>query len=213
MAEDRSHPLFARLWAAVLRRGEPRAITQQRAALVEGLAGVVVEVGPGSGSMFAHYPAAVERVVAVEPEPYLRTVAAKAAASAPVPIEVTAGDAATIPLGAGEADAVVCSLVLCSVPDQSAALREFARVLRPGGELRYFEHVAEPAGTWPRRLQQLVDRSGLWRRAGGGCHVARETGSAIRAAGFSVESERASIFGPRWLVPVSLHVRGVARRR
>lgn len=213
MADDRSHPLFARLWAAVLRRGEPKAITRQRAALVAGLSGVVVEVGPGSGSMFAHYPPGVDRVVAVEPEPYLRGVAAEAGARAAVPIEVAPGDAASIPLAAGEADAVVCSLVLCSVPDQAAALREFARVLRPGGELRYFEHVAEPAGTWPRRLQQLVDRSGVWSRAGGGCHVARETGSAIRAAGFTIEDEHESTMGPRWLVPVSLHVRGVARRR
>lgn len=209
---DREHPLFARLWAAVMRRGEPAQITRQRRRLVDGLSGVVVEVGPGSGSMFAHYPGEVTRVLAVEPEPYLREVATHTAADVAAPVEVVGGDAANIPLGDGEADAVVCSLVLCSVPDQRAALDEFARVLRPGGELRYFEHVAEPAGTWPRRLQEGVDRSGLWARFGGGCHVARSTGEAIRAAGFTVEREDRSQMGPHAVVPVSLHVLGTARR-
>lgn len=207
---DKPHPLFARLWALASRR-EPAAITEQRARLVDGLAGVVVEVGPGSGSMFSHYPRGVTRVIAVEPEPYLRSVAAQAAGKAPVPVEVLGGDGAAIPLADGEADAVVCSLVLCSVPDQAAALAECARVLRPGGELRYFEHVAEPAG-WPRRMQQLVDRSGLWARTGGGCHVARDTGAAIRDAGFTVEAEHESHMGPKALVPVSRHLLGTARR-
>lgn len=211
MAAGTSHPLFARAWAFAMRRLEPEALREERARLVGGLAGTIVEVGAGSGAMFGHYPAEVERVVALEPEPYLCEVARRAAAGAPVPVEVVGNAAETIPLADGVADAVVFSLVLCSVPDQGAALAEARRVLRPGGELRYYEHVAEPVGTRMRRVQQLVDRSGLWARAGGGCQVARDTGVAIRAAGFDVVREEVEQFGPRG-TPVRRHLMGVARR-
>ncbi len=205
------HPTFARLWAFAMGRFEPAELREQRARLVDGLHGTVVEIGAGNGAVFPHYPQTVDRVIAVEPEPHLRDVAGRAAAQASVPIEVVAGVAEALPLGDGEADAVVCSLVLCSVPDQAAALAEAFRVLRPGGELRYYEHVAEPRGTLSRRWQELLDRSGLWARAGGGCRVARETGEAILAAGFVVERERVLPFGPPG-TPVRRHLAGVARR-
>ena len=205
------HPVFARLWMTAMRHCEPRAITQQRERLVAGLTGTVVEIGCGSGSMFRHYRAGVERVIAVEPEPSLFAEAQRVAAEAPVPIEVHRAAAEALPLGDGEADAAVCSLVLCSVPDQAVALAELQRVLRPGGELRYYEHVAEPAGTPSRRVQDWLDRSGLWPRMGGGCHCSRDTSSAIRAAGFEVESEYVETFGLPLVVPVRRHLAGVAR--
>jgi ubiquinone/menaquinone biosynthesis C-methylase UbiE len=205
------HPLFARGWAAVMGRLEPRALRRERERLLAGLHGTVVEVGAGTGASFDLYPTEVERVVAIEPEPYLRGVAEEAAARATVPIEVHGGVAEGLPLEDGAADAVVYSLVLCSVPDQAAALAEAWRVLRPGGELRYYEHVAEPRGTLGRRWQELVDRTGLWARMGGGCRVARETGEAIIAAGFVVERERVQQFGPPG-TPVRRHLAGVARR-
>ncbi len=176
-----------------------------------GLSGTVVEVGAGTGANFGLYPPEVTRVLALEPESYLRGVATRAAEEAAVPVEVVDGVADALPLPDGGADAVVLSLVLCSVPDQASALAEVRRVLRPGGELRYYEHVAEPRGTLARRWQELLDRSGLWARMGGGCHVARETGEAILAAGFVVERERVVRFGPPG-APVRRHLAGVARR-
>lgn len=205
------HPFFARCWAAVMGRLEPPALRRERKRLLEGLHGVVVEVGAGTGAGFDLYPPTVERVLAIEPEPYLRGVAEQAAARASVPIEVRGNVAEHIPLEDGTADAVVFSLVLCSVPDQAAALAEARRVLRPGGELRYYEHVAEPRGTLGRRWQELLDRSGLWARMGGGCRVSRETGEAILAAGFVVERQRVQQFGPPG-TPVRRHLAGVARR-
>jgi SAM-dependent methyltransferase len=80
-------------------------------------------------------------LIAVEPEPSLRSQAAKAAADAPVPVRVVPGVADELALAEGSADAVVVCGVLCSVPDQAGALAEFRRVLRPGGELRFYEHV------------------------------------------------------------------------
>lgn len=210
-AASHEHPVFSRIWAFAMTRLEPRALRAERARLVAGLTGTVVEVGVGTGATFDLYPPEVTRVVAIEPEPYLRGVATQAARTAPVPVDVIDGHGDHIPLADGTADAVVCSLVLCSVPDQATALAEAHRVLRPGGELRYYEHVAEPPGTLARRWQNLIERSGLWARAGGGCHVTRDTGAAIIAAGFVVEQERVQHFGPPG-TPVRRHLGGIARR-
>lgn len=149
----------------------------------------MVEVGAGNGLNFAHYPEGVTEVLAVEPEPFLRDRAVERAAAAAVPIRVVDGTAEALPLGDGEADAVVTSLVLCSVPDQAAALAEVRRVLVGGGELRFYEHVIshKPGkAAFQRAFTQTI-----WKRIAGGCHMDRDTGRAITAAGFEVEqSER-----------------------
>ncbi len=204
------HPLFSRVWAFAMRRAQPKLLVQQRREVVAGLSGTVLEVGCGSGTAFAHYPQSVGQVIAVEPEPYLRDAAVQAAATAPVPVDVRFGVAEQLPVDDASVDAVVCSLVLCSVPDVAAALREVARVLRPGGELRYLEHVGERPGSLGRRSQEALDRSGLWPALGGGCHVARDTGAAIRAAGFVVDAERERTNGPPVLVPVRRMIAGTA---
>ena len=108
--------------------------------------------------------------MAVEPEPFLRERAEAAAAGAPVAVRVIDGMADRVPLDDASADAAVLSLVLCSVPDQAAALAEVRRILRPGGELRFYEHVrSERPGfarfqqaadlLWPRHRRRLPHRS------------------------------------------------------
>jgi ubiquinone/menaquinone biosynthesis C-methylase UbiE len=192
-------------------RAERRGAAGHRRRLLEGLGGRVVEVGAGHGLNFAHYPATVTEVLAIEPEDTLRASAQQAAAKAPVPVTVTAGTAEALPLADGEADAVVVSLVLCSVPDQAVALAEARRVLRPGGELRFYEHVV--ARRQPgRAILQLADGSGIWPKIAGGCHVARDTGAAIAAAGFAIERLERFPFSPGPLEPSVPHILGVARR-
>ncbi len=141
MSNTVHHPLFARFYARCAPHEDGRGGTEHRRELLAGLSGRVVEVGAGIGSNFAHYPAAVTEVVAVEPEPYLRAKAEHAATAATVKVRVVEGLADALPLADGEADAGVASLVLCSVPDQAEALAELRRVIRPGGELRFYEHV------------------------------------------------------------------------
>src|SRR5207244_9958001 len=87
------------------------------------------------------HPSAVTEVVAVEPESYLRDRAIEAAAAIPIRIAVVDGVADDLPLEDASFDAGVASLVLCSVPDQARALAELYRLIRPGGELRFYEHV------------------------------------------------------------------------
>jgi ubiquinone/menaquinone biosynthesis C-methylase UbiE len=199
--------MYARLRPAMDRQGA----AAHRRRLLAGLSGRVVEVGAGDGGNFACYPARVTGVVAVEPEPYLRERAGEQAAAAPVPVEVVDGVADRLPLGDGSVDAAVVSLVLCSVPDQAAALAELRRVLRPGGELRFYEHVAaETPGL--RRLQAVADRT-VWPLVLGGCHTGRDTVGAIGAAGFAVEEVRRFRFPEGALAgPASPHVLGRARR-
>lgn len=192
-----SHPLFARVYARLGPVME-RDVSPLRQELLAGLHGRVLEVGAGDGLSFAHYPPCVSEVVALEPEPYLRARAELAANAAPVAVSVREGLAETLPAETASFDAAVVSIVLCSVADQALALSELRRVLRPGGELRFFEHVRSdrPAKA---TIQSLLDRSGVWPLLAGGCHCARETVAAVAAAGFHVDASRRIELGPAWL--------------
>jgi ubiquinone/menaquinone biosynthesis C-methylase UbiE len=204
------HPVFARLYERVSEQADRRGADRHRAELVRGLSGRVIEVGAGNGRNFAHYPRTVTEVVAVEPESRLRESALKAAAAAPVAVNVVNGLADDLPSGNGAFDAAVASLVLCTVPDQDTALRELRRAVRPGGELRFYEHVASQ-GPVVVRLQQALDR-GVWPRVAGGCHLARDTVAAIERAGFRIESCRRFGFSDSALSPPIAHALGTARR-
>jgi SAM-dependent methyltransferase len=204
------HPLFARVLDRVTARIDARGQAEHRRALLAGLAGRVVEIGAGNGANFAHYPAAVTEVVAVKPEAYLRERAREAAGRARVRLTVVDSTAERLPLESGSFDAGVASLVLCSVRDPAAALEELFRVIRPGGELRFYEHVrSQDQGL--ARLQRAADV--VWPRLAGGCHTSRCTLEAIEATGFAVERCERLTFRPFPLaVLTSPHELGMARR-
>ncbi|TDO33965.1 methyltransferase family protein [Kribbella sp. VKM Ac-2527] len=184
---------------------------EHRRRLMDGLSGRVVEVGAGEGGNFAHYPAEVSEVVAVEPEPYLRAKASSRAQDVTVSVRVVDGSAERLPVEDRSADAVVASLVLCSVTDQQRALSEACRVLRPGGELRFYEHVAAPGGSRLARVQRVADLT-LWPLLMGGCHVGRDTATAIATAGFDIEEIDRFDFPPDQPSPASPHILGRAVR-
>jgi ubiquinone/menaquinone biosynthesis C-methylase UbiE len=202
------HPIFARLYDRLSVAAEEAGASEHRDELLRDLQGRVIEIGAGNGHCFSHYPASVTEVVAVEPEPFLRARAAGAAAMSTVPVTVVAGTAEALPADDASFDVAVFSLVLCSVPDQGAALEEAERVLRPGGQLRFYEHIVAEE---PRlaKLQRSVDI--VWPRLAGGCHTSRDTPRAIRDAGFRVEEERRFQFSPCLLTkPIAPHVIGLA---
>lgn len=203
------HPRFARLYERISAESETRGTAQHRERVLAGLTGRVIEVGAGNGLNFRHYPATVTEVVAVEPEDQLRALANHAARSAPVEVRVVAGHADALPATDCEFDAAVTSLVLCSVPDQRTALAELRRVLKPGGELRFFEHVRS-ANLLLGVLQDLI--TPLWAKVGGGCHLNRDTAAALGVAGLDIEQIDRFGYRPLRFVPPHAHILGRARR-
>lgn len=200
--------LMAAVYDRFMRVSEAACLAKWRADLLRDLAGEVLEVGAGTGSTLSLYPATVKRLVMCEPDPHMR--AKLLAKDKPAGVEVSDASLDKLPFKDQAFDAVVCSLVLCSVRDQKAALAEIARVLRPGGKLVFLEHVAadgKPARLkWQRRIEPV------WKHLMGNCHLTRRTEAAIAAAGFDFERiERESI---RKALPiVRPSVRGVARKR
>ncbi len=210
MAQEVRHPIFARVYdrlcAAMAEEAAPF-----RQELLSGLSGRVIEVGAGNGHNFQYYPSSVSHVLAVEPEEYLRQRAIGAAAEASIDIEVVDGLAERLPAEPESFDAGVACLVLCTVGDQAAVLAELRRVIRPGGELRFLEHVIANSSGFSR-AQRAADRT-FWPFVGGGCHAARDTGAAIKQAGFEIERCRRFPFRPSVAVfLVTPHILGVARR-
>lgn len=202
------HRFFARIWPAIAAH-ETEQMRDMRRENLAGLSGRVFEVGAGIGTNFPLYPDSVTQVVAVEPEQRLAVLAREAAAAAHVPIAVT--DRTVESFASAEPfDAVVCSLVLCSVHDPGSVLRQLFSWLRSGGELRYLEHVA--TGGIRGRFQQLVDAT-IWPRLCGNCHTHRDTEQSIRAAGFEIDEARTERAMPVWMpLPVSEFLLGRARR-
>jgi ubiquinone/menaquinone biosynthesis C-methylase UbiE len=205
-----SHPLCARLYVKQAEAAESRGLADQRRRVLAGLAGQIVEIGAGNGLNFAHYPEAVTMVHAFEPDPYLRALTIRAAENAVVPVSVGEAIAEALPLEDASVDAAVASLVLCSVKDLARAVAELHRVVRPGGELRFNEHVASEHPL-RRALQRTADAT-VWPTISGGCHLGRDTKAALEDGGFHIERVERFAFSVSALDPPKSHILGSARR-
>jgi ubiquinone/menaquinone biosynthesis C-methylase UbiE len=199
--------LMAAVYDRFMKVSEEACLGKWRAELLADLSGEVLEVGAGTGSTLSLYPKAVTRLVLAEPDPHMR----RRLREKPRPAGVEVSDASLEKLAFDDRsfDAVVCSLVLCSVRDQKAALAEIARVLRPGGRLVFLEHVA--ADGKPDRLKWQGRIEPVWKHLMGNCHLTRRTEAAIAAAGLQIERiQRESI---RKALPiVRPSIRGSARK-
>jgi SAM-dependent methyltransferase len=178
--------------------------------MLAGLEGEVVEIGAGNGLNFAHYPQAVTLVQAFEPDPYLRALALRGADDAAVPVKVGDAVAEELPLEGASVDAAVASLVLCSVSDPVRAVAELHRVVRPGGELRFNEHVVSER-PFLRTLQRAADAT-IWPTASGGCHLGRDTRTTLEQGGFRIGRVERFVFSVSALDPPKTHILGVAHR-
>jgi ubiquinone/menaquinone biosynthesis C-methylase UbiE len=158
-----------------------RLVRERKADLFVGLRGNILEIGPGTGPNLSYFPAGVHWL-GIEPNACMNPYLSRAMAQADAAATVRQGIAERLPVEDQSQDAVVSTLVLCSVSQPELVLREVRRVLRPGGQFLFMEHVAAERGTGLRTMQQWVQP--LWGRLADGCHVNRETGKLIEAAGF-----------------------------
>jgi ubiquinone/menaquinone biosynthesis C-methylase UbiE len=167
---DRMNVSVERRWAGA-----------RRASLVADLTGEVLDVGAGTGANLRHFRSA-DHVTATEPSWAMRRQLVAKLGQARVPVDVIDAPAEELPFPDARFDAVVCTLVLCTVEDQARALAEIRRVLKPDGRLVFLEHVraAKVAG----RAQDLL--APLVHYLGAGCHPNRDTVASLAAAGFTV---------------------------
>lgn len=195
------------LYDLLMARTERAGLTERRRALLVGAHGRVLEVGAGTGVNLGLYGADVDELVLVEPAEGMASRLRARAAESQFATEVVSASATKLPFADSSFDAVVATLVLCSVSDPARALAELRRVLRPGGVLLFLEHVRSRnprLARWQDRLtpfQKLV---------GGGCHPNRDTLGAIERAGFVVAGlERGAVpRAPAYLRPL---ITGTAR--
>ncbi|MBF8188793.1 class I SAM-dependent methyltransferase [Nonomuraea sp. K274] len=159
--------------------------TAQRRRLLAGMSGRVMELGAGDGVKLTCYPGDVDEIVLVEADPFLRAAAKSVAVGVTTPVRILDGDLARLPVPDASCDAVVCSLVLCCAPCPLETLSEVRRVLRPGGELRFYEHQRSDRPAVALAAGLLTP---LWSRLAGGCHPARDTLAAVQRAGFVVNA-------------------------
>lgn len=200
--------LFAMGYDPFMRRSEQACLRAWRHDLLAPLEGRVLEIGAGTGANVEHYPSSLERLVLTDPDAHMLKRLQDRRSLGPKKTEVLQASADALPFEEASFDAVVSTLVLCSVPDLQRTLAELRRVLRPGGSLVFLEHVAadDPARLrWQRRVEPI------WSRLAGNCHLSRATGDAIASEGFSFASMTKESM--RKALPiVRPTIRGVARK-
>ena len=171
--------LFALGYDRFQRRAEDAGMRDRRAEFLAQASGRCLEIGSGTGLNLDRWPQGVELVLS-EPNPYMATRLRRKAGSG----EVVEAPAERLPFPDGSFDTVAVTYVLCTVPEPAAALREIARVLKPGGRLLFLEHVRSPdpgLARWQDRLH------GAWYLFGNGCHCNRDTFHAIQASPLEIE--------------------------
>lgn len=198
--------LFAAMYDRVGKGSEDAGLREERRQLLQTAEGATLELGAGTGLNLPHYPEAVTRLVLTEPDRHMRARLDRRLGSLGTTAEIVDAPAERLPFPDASFDTAVVTLVLCSVPDQQAALQEVARVLKPGGRLLFLEHVRSDdakVARWQDRIRPVYNLVG--------CNPNRETLAAIEASPFAVESVRHGEVpkAPKFERPMIV---GVARR-
>ncbi|HEX6153135.1 MAG TPA: class I SAM-dependent methyltransferase [Solirubrobacterales bacterium] len=179
---------FSALYDRCFKASEAAGLRDMRRETVGQARGRVLELGAGTGLNLDLYPESVQDLTLTEPDPHMIKQLRKKVEESGRSVEVIEAGAEQLPFDDDSFDTAVVTLVLCTVPDPAAALREIRRVLKPSGQFLFLEHVRsiDPGlAKWQDRLE------GPWRFLGDGCHCNRDTVSAISAAGFDLgEVER-----------------------
>ncbi len=208
-SKKKGHRWFAAIYDLMAAPEERRFMGDVRAEIAGGAKGKVLEIGAGTGLNFPYYRNDAE-VIATEPDPYMRQRGRRRLAESVKHIELREASAEKLPFESDSFDTVVGTLVMCSVPHPERALAEIRRVLKPGGEYRFYEHVRY-RNRFGAFWQDLI--LPVWRWCGAGCHPNRDTGRLIREAGFEITQSECS--KPLPPVPPMVfsrpHLKGIAR--
>jgi ubiquinone/menaquinone biosynthesis C-methylase UbiE len=210
-ATEGGHPVRGRFNAAFFHLVDwylHRTYADLKSELFAGLPAVLVEIGAGTGANMRYFPAGT-RVIAVEPNTYMHGWLAARARKYGVDLEIHPRGAERLDLPTGSVEAVVASLVLCTVREPEAVLGEIRRVLAPGGRFVCIEHVAAPADSLIGRIQRVVHRP--WQWCFEGCHTHRDTGTLLKNAGFADVSIRPFVWQSAF-VPVRPQIAAVCIR-
>ena len=200
--------LLAKIYDRFMAPTEDACLQQWRAEIISGASGRILEIGAGTGANLALYGPDVERLTLVEPDPHMRAqLAEKVRRSGMTGVKILPLVAEALPADDASIDVVVSTLVLCTVPEPEATLREARRVLRPGGELRFLEHVGAHDNPGRRRWQERVEP--MWKVAAEGCHLTRETAQTIENADFEMRDLTRESMRKAWPI-LRPTVRGVA---
>lgn len=183
--------------------------SRMRQRMVPLAAGVVVEVGFGSGLNSLHYDAGkVRRLVGVDPDGTMLALAKRQNRALPFDVEYLQACGESMPLVDAFADTVVVAYAFCTIPQPEAALAQIRRILKPGGQLIFLEHGQANAG-WRRSLQDWSNR--VWGALAGGCNLNRNPFQLVAKAGFDIRDAWQEGFPPAfWLL--GSHYAGVAIR-
>ena len=196
--------VMAALYDWSMNNAEAACLSAWRKELLQRAEGDVLEIGAGTGGNIPYYPDRA-KLVLTEPDVHMRQKLTKKFPQH----ETINADVENLPFGDGVFDVVVSTLVLCSVPDQSLALHEIQRVLRPGGRLLFLEHVAAADNSSRKKWQRRIDP--IWSRLAGGCRLTRNTEDAINRNGFEIVevNHRSMRKALPWVRPT---ITGVARK-
>lgn len=183
--QEQGHRWFAAWYDRLSAANERRLGNKIRPRLMGEAHGRVLEVGAGTGASFSYYPSDAQ-VVATEPDPYMLARARKRLEELDSGnVELRPAPAEQLPFDDASFDHVITSLVLCTVRDQPKALAEARRVLKPGGTLRFLEHVRNDESRFWGTVQDGI--APIWRWVGAGCNPNRRTREAIEQAGFAID--------------------------
>jgi ubiquinone/menaquinone biosynthesis C-methylase UbiE len=181
--------LVATLYDSIMGPPERACVAAWRAELLSPLTGDVLEIGAGTGYNLPHYPPSIARLTLAEPDRAMRAkLDAASRGLARAGASIVDASAQSLPFPDASFDAVVGTLVLCTIPDPRAALAEVRRVLRKGGRYVFLEHGAAEEGSARLRMQRWLEPA--WRLAADGCHLTRRAGDLITQAGLGIAEAR-----------------------
>lgn len=179
-----NHPLLAKIYDTVLAPTERMGVRDQRRRLMDGLTGRIVEIGAGTGLNVPLYPTTADEVHALEPDRHMVDRLAAKAGDAPVRLFLYRADAHDLPFSDGVFDAAIITFALCTIPRPEQALDEAHRVVRPGGTLRFLEHIRSPNARTARWQDRI---SPVWGKLSGGCRLNQPTVEILEATHWEID--------------------------